>query len=105
MNEVRRALEGLPDDALVPVWWVRQTIAGGQGTAFDGIGTSEASAITGIAARKLRRRHRTWERESERGQRPVIRVSRKSESDRSDLLFDRTDCYTYRRNQGDDGIR
>lgn len=91
-------LDGLPDDALIPVRWVREILR--EGVAFDGIGTNEAAEITGIEPRKLRRLHHQWERVTERGQTPPIRVSRKSASDRSDLLFDRSDCYGYRRDHG-----
>ena len=91
-------LRDLPDDALVPVRWVRSLLSGGE--AFDGVGTVEAASITGLDERKLRRLHRQWERTTAQGKRPPIRVSRKSNSDRSDLLFDRSDCYGYRREHG-----
>ena len=88
-------LRELPDDALVPVRWIRSMLAEDAGT-FDGIPTAEASSITGIPERKLRRLHDRWERATN----PPIRVSRKGDAERSDKLFDRGDCYRWRRENG-----
>lgn len=88
----------LPDDATVTmtVGQLRSIVEGRAAASFHGIGTSEAAEITGEDARALRRLWSTWDRVQKDGGRPRIRVSRKTNSPRSDLLFDRSDCYAYR---------
>ena len=88
----------LPDDATITltVGQLRALVEGRAAPVFDGVGTTEAAEITGEDPRKLRRLWASWDRIQADGGRPEIRVSRKSDSDRSDLLFDRTDCYHYR---------
>lgn len=93
-----RAIRALPDDAQVPVGWVRELIDGGE--PFDGVPTAEAAEILGIdtatGRRKLRRRWSAWKAAMDRGQRPPVRVSRKNPGNpNSDLLFDRADLYEY----------
>ena len=88
----------LPDDATITltVGQLRALVEGRAAAVFDGVGTTEAAEITGEDARKLRRLWASWDRIQTDGGRPEIRVSRKSDSERSDLLFDRSDCYAYR---------
>lgn len=93
----------LPDDARVTltVAQLRALVEGRDRETFDPIGTNEAAQITGEHPRTLRRLWKQWDRQQADGQRPAVRVSRKSGSSHSDLLFDRSDCYAYRDAHGE----
>lgn len=95
----------LPDDARVTltVAQLRALVEGRDRETFDPIGTNEAAEITEEHPRTLRRLWKQWDRQQADGQRPAVRVSRKSGSSHSDLLFDRSDCYAYRDAHGDSG--
>lgn len=67
---------------------------------FRGVSTKRAAQITGLSARDLRRRHPQWHRIQQDHGRPEVRVSRKSTSPRSDLLFDENDCWKLRSENG-----
>lgn len=93
----------LPDDARVTltVGQLRAMLEGRDIATFDGVSTADAATITGENERTVRRLWARWSREQKDGQRPEVRVSRKGASDRSDMLFDRSDCHAYRhRRQG-----
>lgn len=79
----------------ITVGRLRQIVRRALMESFDGIGTTEAAGITGESTRTLRRMWSQWSDAQERGERPAIRVARKSACERSDLLFDRSDCYAY----------
>lgn len=87
----------LPDDAQVTltVGELRAMLEGRDLETFEGVGTTEAAALTGETSRALRRLWGQWDRAQQDGRRPPVRVSRKGSSDRSDLLFDRNDCIAY----------
>lgn len=96
-------MTALPEDALDREVLVRMTVrelmewqGAKDAEPFDGVGTSEAAGIMDVPERKARRLARRWERES----RPEVRVRRKGGSPRSDLLYDRADCWSYRRAHG-----
>lgn len=97
----------LPDDARVTltVGQLRALIEGRDLETFDGIPTGEAAKLTGEKERRLRTLWAQWDRIQRDGGRPPVRVSRKGASDRSDMLFDRSDCLLYRNRRPDAPVR
>lgn len=61
---------------------------------------ARASEIIGCEPRRLRRLCARWERALLRGERPDVRVARKSGAPASDWLLDEDDCWALRRASG-----
>jgi hypothetical protein len=69
----------------------------GRTDAFEGVGTVEAAKIAGEPPRVMRRLWHQWDRQQAKSERPEVRVSRKTGSPRSDMLFHAPDLFQYRR--------
>lgn len=66
--------------------------------AIEWVGTSEATAQLSLAPRTLRRRAKEWKAQMEAGERPPVRVRKKSrDKQNSDWQFARQDLLQYRR--------
>lgn len=116
MHPLVKKLREYDPRGTVTVGWVLSELeraeAAGVGSMGDAVPTTVAAEIMGLthegmaddkrasALRRLRRMAARWEAMQRAGRRPEVRVCRRGAAERSDWLFDRDDCYAYRRARG-----
>lgn len=96
VHDLRKKLKALPDEAQVPVGWIRQHL--GEAEDLEWCGVKEAARATGLSAAKLRRRALVWGNQTK----PEVRVrKRNADVEGSMWLFCVEDCWRYRRTHAD----
>lgn len=94
MTALRKQLESLPRESLVPVGWVLDQISETDGIRW--VSAARASEITGMKPSTLRAAALRWSQQPA----PQIQVTKNGPAKGSPWLFDEAGCWAYRRASG-----